>query len=582
MEQAPVQSEDLGRSAAKVENLSQVLSKLHKAVKLEAEHINPYGDKGKDEDFDCTNEKDPNTYVVGYLEAPKIEIAKEIDPERIQIKGVPSFDARKIFDKATLKGFLDPDVLCFDKDERKKAAKLPHVKFRANKQNQLALLRKLDASYRLALFPERLVRLRPRCGFFAVSNNLEKDRLILDARPPNFFEITLKFWTRMMGSLVPLLGIYVGPQEILAIYAADLVDWYYEFIISKKRAMRNVITGTWKAADFKDFQCFEDWMLGERGIVPALATLAMGDTNAVEFGMAGHLVPAIRAGVINKSNILRLRGKPPRTSYSAGIIQDDHLGIELEPARFTAEGSREPFENPPINSEAALAFSTMDKVYAQYNMLENKKKAVRRAFEHTAWGARMFGIRGLVSAPRARIVALSILTYTIANLGYSTAGMLEALSGAWINVFMFRRRMLCLMNLIFASYRGVPSNAILKLSTALKTELLLLVLLAPFAVTNMRIPGATRWYAVDASNKGWAITSVGAPEHVVREQISEAAGRSFLDNMSVGGPTMGLSKTVMNLPMSRISSIPLCLPNWCRDWPSSSPKCIPIAAGVHT
>lgn len=439
---------------------------------------------------------------------------KDIEPTRIKFKGKPTFDPTTVFDKETLLAYKNPEALTLPEPP----TKLPRVRLRATRPNQIQLFKNLDDTDRLALFPLSAVADRPRSGGFSVTNNMEKDRFVLDARPPNACERTLKKWTYLMGALGPLLGFYLPYGCVLAIYADDLSDWYYEFIISAARAMRNVFQGEWHPMEFKDFKCFDPKLLSEKCCIPALKTMAMGDSNVVEFGMAGHITPAIRCKAIRPDTILRLRRRPPRGPYAAGVIQDDHLGLQTEVAgRLLSDGTHVPTEHPLADSMAEICFNNMRAEYRRLGMLVNIPKEKRRSFEHTAWGAHIFRDKGIVTAPRPRVVSPCVLTTIIAKLGYATIGILMHLAGSWSSVLLFRRRLLCLLDRVFGAMKGAAQDSIVRLSGELRSELLMCVALAPMAVTNLRAPGADRWYTVDVSNRGYAATMVKTKEHVTRE-----------------------------------------------------------------
>ena len=106
------------------------------------------------------------------------------------------------------------------------------MRVRGTKSQQLELFKKLDASHRLGLVDSSLVHGRPRNGLFSVYKNQDKDRLVLDGRPPNLFEIGLKVWTLFMAIIVPMLGMYIPDGFLAFLYADDLVDYYYEYIVS--------------------------------------------------------------------------------------------------------------------------------------------------------------------------------------------------------------------------------------------------------------------------------------------------------------------------------------------------------------
>ena len=59
--------------------------------------------------------------------------------------------------------------------------------------------------------------------------DLERDRLILDGRGANVFEVPLNKWTRFMASAEKVAGIYVPPECGLLCSGRDLKDFFYQF-----------------------------------------------------------------------------------------------------------------------------------------------------------------------------------------------------------------------------------------------------------------------------------------------------------------------------------------------------------------
>ena len=97
-------------------------------------------------------------------------------------------------------------------------------------------------------------------------------------------------------------------------------------------------------------------------------------------------------------------------------------------------------------------------------------------------------------------------------------GLLEILAGCWVSVFVFRRPLMCLLQHIYAARRGRSRNDVLRLSQGFLSELLLLAILAPLAVTDLRAPPTDFVYAGDASN--WGTAHVRAPlPHVMAKEL---------------------------------------------------------------
>ena len=150
------------------------------------------------------------------------------------------------------------------------------------------------------------------------------------------------------------------------------------------------------------------------------------------------------------------------------------------------------------------------------------------ATSRSAWGgAELDGRKGLIRALVARVKALCLVTYQIAGLGFATPGLLHIISGSWVSVLLFRRRLLCLLDLIVEAVRGKHDEDIVQLSPSLRLELISLVLLAPLAVSNPRADVAPWLGATDASNWGVAHVRADVPPEVAGElyRFTEQRGK---------------------------------------------------------
>ena len=88
----------------------------------------------------------------------------------------------------------------------------PRVKVRVASKDKLALLEKLDSVDRLALVPVGHVRQGYENGLFTVPKDEARDRMVLDARPPNCLEDNQDEWIRSLGSLVQLQPFFPGAR----------------------------------------------------------------------------------------------------------------------------------------------------------------------------------------------------------------------------------------------------------------------------------------------------------------------------------------------------------------------------------
>ena len=398
---------------------------------------------------------------------------------------------------------------------------------RASRDQQKALYKLLASSGRLVLLGADDIASDELNGAFAVYKDATRDRLIVDARPGNRKTRTLGKWTRTLAMASVLLGIHLEEGQVLALFSDDLIDYYHMFIITPEQQRRNGFRGAWDAGELR--AAIGTAVGGPKSgtVYAGLNTMAMGNTNSVEFGQAAHIAMAVEANAIADSELIRLHGRIPRSSYCAGIMIDDHVGLEVEPAA-TADPVRRVWtalDAAPPGSVGAARFESLNRVYAARGLAAHEGKARRRTFKHTFWGSETDGLLGTIRAPVGRVLALSELTMRIYLLGVSSIGLLEVLAGSWVAVLTFRRPLMVLLQRIYAVRRGKMRSDVVRLSEGLLSELALLAILAPLAVSNLRASGAEHIYASDASNWGTAHVRASIPRKIGTELARHAVSR---------------------------------------------------------
>ena len=100
--------------------------------------------------------------------------------------------------------------------------RLPHVRVRGSRSEQLSLFPKLDAGFRISLIDAETECEHEDNGAFSVFKDLLRDRLILDGRRPNMRELAISRWVQTMACIHTLLFMFLPHDRILAIYAKDL------------------------------------------------------------------------------------------------------------------------------------------------------------------------------------------------------------------------------------------------------------------------------------------------------------------------------------------------------------------------
>ena len=134
--------------------------------------------------------------------------ALSLDPDRIQFKTVPSFNAESFISDPLLKaGFMNPVHLQTPKQHWPSTKR---ARVMCDRENLLKLFKKWDDHQCLALIPAANSELRYRCGLFAVYKSQEKDRQILNPIPENGRSMVMNASTLTLAHGSLLTGIYLA------------------------------------------------------------------------------------------------------------------------------------------------------------------------------------------------------------------------------------------------------------------------------------------------------------------------------------------------------------------------------------
>ena len=509
-ESPPVTAENMGRSAGKMEHLEATLAALTRAATSLASRGGSALHSTKSRPV-----KVPSAVASTLL--ADVCIAKEVESSRLQFRGRPSFDPSPMLDRETKEIYDHPLQMAMDPSDA--VAEPPHVQVRGSRSEVLGLLHKLDKSGRLALFEPEDVRMPYRAGLFTLMKDLEKDRLILDSRPSNQLEPGLVTWTATMGTIAPLLELQIPEDEVVICSGEDLRDYYYFFVVTGERANRNSIKFELSLQEAQLFEAYSKVRPGSSRYIPALATMAMGDVNAVEVGQESHVKLAVRAGVC-LSDMVMLRGRLPRKGPYVGIVIDDFIALECI--------SR---SHDPLTASASLANKMVD-IYADVGLVAHDGKRFRNEVKAKFWGACLDGERGTLRGQLEKTLPLAMITSQVARLGWANRKLLEVLAGAWIAVLQCRRRCMCVLEGLFDEIQGYDYGVTFPLSPGSIDELWLLAILCPLFVTDLRARICTELALVDASNSWEAeVTTEIGPSlatELGRQRLTRAAWSRLL------------------------------------------------------
>ena len=508
-----VDSTAMGRTAAKIEEMEDVLSRLTAFESSSQDWLvevsPPSSGSSRVRSSVPGLQKAQPCAEVGLFGRSEVMIARPITADQVDFRGRPSFDPVPYLDEKSkfvychpLQAANSPESCPFDP---------PRVRIHASESEKWRLLKKLDESFRLGVVPVEKALIGYQAGLFSVVKDASKDRLIFDSRPFNGLEGSPGPWSTSMASANNLVDLFLEPEDICAVSGTDLRDFYHAFLIGPERLIRNTLVGAVNGSQLRGFNCFDPELAkpGQK-VFLALKTLAMGDHHAVSLAQVAHLSILARAGVLRGTNFVSMNLALPRGPDLCGVVIDD-LCLFESIARSSWEAGLK-----KLNSVESL-----DKALSAYEgvgLTSHPGKTFRGEVEADFWGCTFDGRIGLIRASLKRTIPVVYITLGVLKLGYCSISLLEVLLGCWTSIFLFRRRLLSIFQACYGVvHSGSSRQTVVKLSEDVKIELLLCLGLAPLAVTDMRARPAEQIYASDASTWGIGVTRAPLPVWMQKE-----------------------------------------------------------------
>lgn len=494
---------DMGRTAPKVESIEEMIRLLtDQAQKVVSATSPSYFPAGRD-DVLSGGGRLKGGAVVGKLDHSPYSTFKPVEPDRLKFIGRPNFDPLPFLDPQSAFVYKYPLQAAMAPEDFN--GQIPFVQVHCSKDVKLKLFSLLDQSGRLALHPAASVRPKFASGLFAVLKDEKKDRLIMDSRPSNCLEKVEQRWVRSLAVGESLCRLSLQQDEVLRTSSNDLRDYYYLFQISQERSRRNILCGSVSPDDVRHLSCYRSEFDDAASLYGSLNTLAMGDTHAVGLAQTCHLSMAVQAKVASSDNLFTLSGPTPRGPHFVGIVIDDFVSMAAVK------------KNEKLPTMSGHLAEHMHTVYESVELIPHKDKAFRDELQCTVWGTDIDGERGLIRGSLKRAIPLLGIIFKISSLGYSTVELLQIISGSLVSLFLFRRRLLSVLDSIFDACKERNGKDVVKLSGRLKGELLICGFLLPMACTNIRAKHSGRITATDASHWGEAAVCCDIPEVAARE-----------------------------------------------------------------
>ena len=507
----PVTPEEMGRCAAKVESLEEMLTELSRQASSLAKSGGSYFSHAPQSD-QPGRPLAPKEPEIGMLKGDAMTTFKQVDASRLSFPGRPSFDPRPYLDPNSSLIYEDPLTT------RMAISECPHrppkLKVHCSKSEKIKLFDLLDSSNRLRIHLPHETTPDYGSGLFAVPKDMNRDRLILDSRGANLLESPPRRWIRALGSSEVLSKIHLEPDEVLKSSGNDLKDFYYLFKTSSSRSRRNVLVGPLHPKELTGISAVKEHHLQSNLVYGSLNTLAMGDTQAVELAQSCHVGLALQGNILTCDNMTSLYQPLPREDTMVGIIIDDF--ISMSKVKCGVED----------RSRGAQMADEMQAKYEDVGLMPNTKKAFRDQEEASFWGVDIDGRKGLLRGSLRRAIPLAGLLLKLAQIGACTGSLMQILAGSVISLCLYRRRLLSLLDSLFDSYRGRADHEIFRLNGRTQSDLIMLATLLPMACVNLRATTPSLVAAADASNWGEAGVVAKIPRAIGKELVRHSLRKS--------------------------------------------------------
>ncbi|CAE7462864.1 unnamed protein product, partial [Symbiodinium necroappetens] len=411
-----------------------------------------------------------------------------------------------------------------------------------NKREILKLARIWDAAGLLSLtagpLPDRLLT-----RVFRAYKAPGKQRQIGDRRGQNSWESRLAGPSKWLPTGPLLCRLHV-PEGFCAVGSVtDRRDFYTQAMISPQRASTNLVgpavplswlAGTVAEASFRErprVHCIDPALYAEQLEFDRPALLApdkqavhltfqalfQGDAGGVEFATAGH------EGLLQGSGCLlgpgRLQSSHPVAPAGPwqGLIIDDFFAIAVQPGGFLA-GTPSPSSSELID-RAKIG-------YRREAVLGSDDKDVRDQRHFKVAGAEIDSSESTVADgmtlcgyPVAKRIALAAASVRAAQCPALSEELVSTLCGSWVSCLLYRRCLMSALDRLFSLGRAEaappdPGSDLKPLPRKTASELQLLAVLAPVAVSNLSAEPDSRIFASDASMEKGAYCATEVPPEV--------------------------------------------------------------------
>ena len=349
-------------------------------------------------------------------------------------------------------------------------------------------------------------------GMFGVDHEIDRDRLVVDRRPHNYYERRLQ-WSRLpqgaqLARLVLLRGQGVRGS------GNDLRTYFY--------TLRNAPQARPRNAFGRPFTGEEAAALGGDPSVVYYLTLevvAMGDTNAVDVANEVHRELLLAGGCLAAGTELVYGSVMSDSLVLEGVYIDDHFIVGIVPQRLmdTSDG---PDRDLADSASSAYARAGIPQAPEKgYGFCEETKEPAERrgARDFTVLGSQVVSDPGLVGSPIKKRAELLAVAANVIQVPYVSRDILTRGLALFVHPFQHRK---CLMACFGEAYRfaaSIPEKKAVRWDSAVRGELAAGLVMFPIALAHIRWPVSERLVTTDATLEVGAATAAYASRGLAQQ-----------------------------------------------------------------
>ena len=516
---------NISQTGRKFPNLLARLGQLSDWLTVHGATSNPYEKvhTGFQSNVDLAEMEDPNPY-------------SDLNPDRLVLHGTGHWNALPYLPDDMTMAYLEPRSILVPG----KSADRPLI--RDSPQTIAALATKWDEQGLLRIHsgqvdPISFVRI------FNARKSETVDRQIGDRRGANGQESKLLGPSRMLPSGSDIMELVCDPScETIRVSITDRKDFYHQLWASPEKSWRNTlappipIAEVCKSRAFVSFQASRSERRyardrhGDRlhqvdtevGVAPpndhcwvSFGSILQGDHTGVEVATAAHNNLLCERGLLAPLSTLQSNRCLRNDKHCQGLVIDDYFSLSVEPlGKSIAE------------SLSVKDYRVAQLAYQEHSLLGSPQKDIEGqecgkvigAFINSSEAARK---RKLVTlaAPIQKRISLSVITMQVCQLSHTTDALHLCLLGAWVSALGYRRPM---MSVLASSFRLVDQNCfdpnkprVIRLPRCVATELTLLAVMMPLAISDLSAPYHPNIFCSDASADKGAFCTARIPEHLI-------------------------------------------------------------------